>query len=271
MVLYTFFCQRPSPCFGPFVVFCLICISVHFAVASDATGSAWRAEFFPAVGYFQWQEKALGLKESGPLYGAGLETFWTSARPVAFSANASLFGGEVNYDGSKMDQTPYTSKTLYLGVKGEGHLFYPLPLHPRVTLAPDAGVGVRWWKRRLDNTDEKTAGYDEHWLALYAAAGARCDAQINPELTLRLCAFVRYPFYNQETVYMNVDKNTSSFTLEPGRDWSVYLESHLQFKQYFLKLFYEQLRFQASAVNSYGFYQPDSEGDYVALAVGAQL
>ncbi len=226
---------------------------------------------YPMVQHFEWKEPALRVRESGWIYGLGLKKRADFSHQIFLLLGGEIFAGEVEYDGTRMDFSPFESKTLYVGGQADVSAGLNLLGQGPYALNPFLGLGGRWWKRRLDNTDEQKFGYDEHWLSLYGQAGLEGRARFHPEGEVFASAALLFPLYNHETVFLRTSKDSSSFTLSPGRKMSPRVEVGADFRKYRLVLFYERLEFSSSDVNDSGFYQPDSTAEKIGIQCGVLL
>lgn len=222
----------------------------------------------PAIQYFEWKEKAFRLEEKGLVPCFILEREAAGGERWGGRWSLLAFLGEVEYDGLKQDFTPYRSKTLYVGGDLRGTLHARWPIADAFELQPLAGFGARPWKRRLDNTDEMTSGYDEDWINLYLLAGARVLWPVGPDGILTMEAGLRQSVYTYERVNFEVIGRSSVPSLEPADRASGYAAITWTRKDYLLKAFYEGLRFGASGVDRSGFYQPESEATSLGLGFG---
>ncbi|MBP7830933.1 MAG: hypothetical protein KA248_13560 [Kiritimatiellae bacterium] len=222
----------------------------------------------PAIQYFEWKEDAFRLEEKGLMPCFILEREAAGGERWGGCGSLLAFLGEVEYDGLKQDFTPYRSKTLYVGGDLRGTLHARWNLAGAVELQPLAGFGTRIWKRRLDNTDEMTSGYDEDWINLYLVAGARALWPVGPDGTLALEAGLRHSVYTYERVHFEIIGRSSVPSLEPADQASAYAALTWTRKDYLLKAFYEGLRFGESDVDRSGFYQPESEATSLGVGFG---
>jgi len=226
---------------------------------------------YPFAEYFQWEEKGLYVRESGMIYGLGAQGGRRLFDRGWWNAEVNGFIGEVDYDGTRFNAEPFRSKTFYLGVKAETDASYDLLPPGAARLEPFLGGGARWWKRRLDNTDEQLYGYDENWLSLYGRAGLRASWQATANWSFFAEVSALLPMYNHETVYLRTSQDSSNFSVNPGREWSPAVDLGADWKDYRWALYYEKLNFGASDVDESGYYQPESTADIIGLKLGVSL
>lgn len=232
----------------------------------------WRGHLAPGVQHYEWRELddngARMLKESGWIYlvDGGLERSVLAHGLTRM--RGELFGGQVSYDGRRMDFTDYQSQTLYMGAKLEADGAWSWNPWENASLLPMAGMGGRVWKRRLDASRTDDQGYDENWVSLYAILGLRGELRVKPGWTAFAECAVRRPFYNHETVYLSVAEGRSNLEFEPGCEPSWFVEGGLRAGAYRWSVFYEQLRYAKSDYELKAFYQPKSEADMIGLACG---
>jgi hypothetical protein len=225
----------------------------------------------PFAEYFQWKESGLYVKESGMIYGVGVSGGFELLERTSLNAGLDLFAGEVNYDGTRFDSRPFRSKTLYLGLKAETDVSANLLQPGSIRLEPFLGGGCRWWKRRLDNTDEKLYGYDENWFSAYGYTGLRGAWQCTTNWSFSAEAAVILPVYNYETVYLKVSQDSSHLSLNPGRRVTPTVNVGAGWKDYRMVIYYERLEFGESDVDESGLYQPESKADIVGVKLGVAL
>jgi len=224
----------------------------------------------PALQYFEWKEDAFRLEEKGLLPSLLLEREAAGGEHWGGRWSLLAFLGEVEYDGLKQDFTPYRSKTLYVGGDLRGTVHGRWKAAESIEIQPLAGLGSRLWKRRLDNTDEMTSGYDEDWWNVYLLAGARAVWKTRSGATTTLEGGLRQSLYTYEKVNFEVIGRSSVPTLTPSNRASGYAALAWARGDYVLKLFYEGMRFGHSETDRSGFYQPESEALVLGGSIGVQ-
>jgi hypothetical protein len=142
--------------------------TVLFPVRLEST---WYAR----VDYYHWNERLDGadfVNEDGPMVTIGYQR-----RVGRERFRFELFGGDIHYDGGAQydDGTsePLSSRTGYLGVRGEYDLLFEPDCWPAVSLF--VGFGTRLWARDLRDgvTDSGVYvwGYQETWWTVYPYLG----------------------------------------------------------------------------------------------------
>jgi len=122
-----------------------------------------RDQLFHAFGLvenFTWKEfddsGSELLKENGLLFGVGIKgELQTSDGQAQIDLLATVYGGNIDYNGQTMAGVPVKATTGYFGMKAEGMFSYRADIRPdnegELTLKPGIGLGLRTWKRSLDN------------------------------------------------------------------------------------------------------------------------
>lgn len=133
------------------------------------------SNWYTRVDYFHWNERLDGadfVNEDGVLLTLGY------VRRVGVERfRAELFGGNMHYDGSAQyddgSSEPLSSRTDYLGVRGEYDLLFEPKSWPAITFL--AGIGTRFWVRDLrdgvTDLDNPVMGYQETWWTIYPYLG----------------------------------------------------------------------------------------------------
>jgi hypothetical protein len=135
------------------------------------TQSAW----YTRIDYFHWNERIEGqdfVNESGPLWTLGYQR-----RVGRERFRGELFWADVDYEGAGQFEDgsldPLSSKTGYLGLRGEYELLMEPDWLPRRTLL--LGLGTRFWVRDLkdgvSDNGSLVLGYQETWWTIYPYLG----------------------------------------------------------------------------------------------------
>jgi len=241
---------------------------------------AGETTFSAQVGAFTWKEfdddgRRL-VKESGPLFGLNLD-YQQFGRRFGGRVGAGVFGGEVDYDGQTQGGEPAATRTLYLGLEGEGDLRARFAPAPRVTLEPFAGLGGRVWDRDIQNRGE-LEGYSEIWMLLYGRAGLSAAYDFAPRWRAFAQGGWRLPIYTVQDVDLS-GFGVGTVTLHPRQQPAPFVEAGCRWKLLFVSFFYEALRFDKSDVVSLAAveqgrpatlttWQPESRADLYGLRVG---
>ncbi len=226
---------------------------------------------------FEWTERAEGrgtlLEEEGTLLGLGLAGNLCQRGALRLPARAELFAGEVTYDGSTQLGSALHTTTLYVGGKIEAEGERAWSLSEGLAAGPLAGLGLRSWLRRLDNSERNSTGYDEAWLTAYARLGAFAEGATaaTPTSPWRVEAGLHLPFYN--TAYYSLESPLTSETasVSPGLKPSLFAEASVRGAGWFASLRFEELLFGASdpePLPPFEIFQPESEGRLVSLQAG---
>jgi hypothetical protein len=144
-------------------------------LAAAATDRLTRSSWYTREEYFHWNERFGGadfVNEYGLMITLGYQK-----RSGVERYRAELFGGTLNYvGGAQFDDgstEPLSSKTGYLGLRGEYELLIEPEWSPRATLF--VGLGTRFWFRDLKDgvTDSGSpvTGYQETWWTIYPYLG----------------------------------------------------------------------------------------------------
>lgn len=237
------------------------------AIATAEPSSLWLYGSFRS---FKWEEPDFLVTEDGPLYGAGLDV----EQPVGASGRLLLrgevFGGEVDYDGTRQDFSPYKTKTAYIALHGAGWYGHPLAFAQDWRLVPLGGAGVHAWKRRLDDVGGSANTYDEDWLSLYASAGLQIEWLGQTVDRVYLRALYEYPLYTREIVQLEFE-DRDQLDLEPGGRSSWRMETGIEYSDWRLSGFYEKRRYDESERDANLYYQPASEGTAWGFMLGTRF
>jgi len=231
-------------------------------------------DLYLKVESFKWEEfynDSKLLEESGLIYGLGASARSDITKPLTFKLKAELFGGSVDYDGQTQDGTPVKTDTDYFGFKLEGDCGYRFMIAEGFALEPFIGVGLRWWRRDIQSTDE-AIGYEETWRSFYARLGMRGDHTLSNQLNIFADAGVKLPIYTENEADLSI-VGLSKVTVEPGNEASAFAELGVQWAKFKAVVFYEGMRFSESDPDdTYGvFIQPKSEADMFGLNVGVSF
>ena len=228
---------------------------------------------------FTWKEfvdsGARAVRESGPLFGIGLDFSHEFESRIIFSPKGEIFFGDVDYDGHTQAGEPVTSNVGYLGFTLDGDLSMKFKVSQRCYLEPFGGLGLRWWVRDIkDGTTSSGAiasGYTEEWATVYGRLGARGGIDVSKRTLLFLEAGVKLPFYNENTAYLSNAGLGPNITLHPGLQASFFAEAGTKMGMFRASLFYDSLRFSRSAdvvSGAYIYWQPQSTMDIYGVKAG---
>jgi len=211
------------------------------------------------------------LEESGILLGLSLDGSSSLASQLALHYRAQIYGGTVDYDGFIINlnggKQPYKSDTTYYGLVGDLDASMNLSNNEQMQLRPFAGIGTRYWLRKLD--DGGRFGYDEYWLTVYGRAGLRVHVISSPATAWHLMAAVILPFYNYEWAVNVPFTPDDSIELEPKEKTGYQVEGGVTHGRLAVAVFYEALDFGQSNPDKTGvFYQPASEMRLIGVRAG---
>ncbi len=258
---------------------CLFFLLAGSAALSSTDGqgrkdSTTPLALYPFLSHFEWREEALNLKEDGWIYGLGVAGEKNILNELPLSGRLELFVGEVDYKGARQDSTAYETKTGYLGIKGELGAGPRLHVGDAIMVRPVVGVGLRAWRRQLDDTDERTYGYDEDWMSAYGLAGADLTWQRRSRSEFFANLYFRRPMYNRESVYISTTDQSSTIILHPKSATSFFAELGWRTPKHQVALFYETLAFDESDSELSGpfeIFQPDSDAQILGVLWGIYL
>ena len=245
------------------------------------------ASLAPAEGFylygsaesFEWREfadsGARAVKESGPVFGIGLDYSHEFEDRIIVSPKGEIFFGNVDYDGQTQAGEPVTSRVGYFGFTFDGDLSMRFKVTKRFFLEPFGCLGLRWWLRDIkDGTTSSgtvASGYTEAWTTLYGRLGAKGGIDVSKQTQLFFEAGVKLPFYNANTAYLSNAGLGPDITLHPGLQASFFAEAGATISRVRASLFYDSLWFSRSpdVVNgAYIYWQPQSTMDAYGVKVG---
>lgn len=220
--------------------------------------------------YFVWEEHQNNrqiLKETGPLFSAGLLVGGSTDASLTLRGKAEVFGGVVDYDGeTQSDAVPVQTQVNYLGVKNQFDLGYPMA-YGAGRVEPFGGLGHRLWLRELESSrdanGQRVSGYTEYWQTGYGRFGVRGRYQAGADLSLFAEGGAIYPFYTGNTTYLLGPRTT----FHPRGKLSGFAEIGATWRRLRLSLDYEGFRWGQSPAKR-GFLQPESSSDLVGLSIG---
>lgn len=229
-----------------------------------------------SIKYFAWEEHQNNrqiLKETGPLFSAGILIGATTNSSFTLKGRAEMFGGEVDYDGETQApaSVPARTEVGYFGTKEQLDLGYRI-CSQVLKIEPFFGLGHRWWLRHLqsgiDASGEPFSGYTELWQTGYGRLGARGHYQVVTGGILFAEAGAMYPFYTGNTIDF---AGSGKATFRPRGKVSGFVETGATWRQLKLTLYYEGFRWSASPVKAVGtkfLLQPESSSDILGLNLG---
>ncbi|HMO49671.1 MAG TPA: hypothetical protein PKE26_02780 [Kiritimatiellia bacterium] len=223
---------------------------------------------------FTWREdvgQPLRLKESGWLYGIGVNGRLRQPERWQLHYRAQFYGGEVDYDGflQYLDGRvePYQAETRYLGAVGDLDASFLLNEGDAIPVRPFIGIGTRYWLRELDKREG--FGYDEYWLTIYGRLGLNIEVPESSARTWFLSMALVVPVYNYEWAVDVPLLPDDNIELKPKRKLGQHLEAGVRGQRFQAALFYEALNFGQSDLDRSGmFFQPASEKRLAGLRVG---
>jgi hypothetical protein len=231
---------------------------------------------------FDWKEFAEGsraVRETGPLFGIGIEYPVHLGERVTAKPSAEIFGGSVDYDGHACDifgddcEAAETTVS-YFGVQLQGDVGRRLPAGS-ASLEPFAGLGFRYWRRNIDEgttvTGTPVSGFTEDWVSLYARAGLEVGVDLSERRRLFFLAGAKLPFFTQNTAYTSSLGQGDDLELRPGKQVSFFGEAGVELDRFSVSLLYDSFRFPQSPTVFNGFtagYQPRSTMDLYGLKLG---
>jgi hypothetical protein len=261
-------------CFTAVLLLSLLDVTPAFSFESEH-------DVYGQVQSFTWKEFNDGerlLEESGPLYAVGYTGKLLFSDIVTLKPRAEVFGGEVEYDGQACNVLTgecfsVESDTSYTGFKTELDVGLQFAASETFSLEPFSGLGYRWWRREIEDTDRASGG-TEIWRVSYWRLGLRGDYRPVEEVRTFAEFAVKLPISNEETAedvgcFLGYCRDVD---LEPGKETSYYAEAGLKYQRFKAVLFYEGLRFSESDAEPIGggfaILQPKTEADIYGINLG---
>lgn len=241
------------------------------SIVSFSTYASAEVDLYLKAESFKWEELDNGsklLEESGMIYGVGSLIRSDNRNAFNFKFKGELFGGSVDYDGQTQEGTPVKTDTDYFGFKLEGDSGYRFMIAEKSSLEPFVGLGLRWWKRDIQSTDEGI-GYEETWSSFYVRAGIYGDHMISGQAKVFLEGGAKFPLYTRNEPDFS-EFGLENPTLEPGSEVSLFAEAGLKWSKIKVAVFYEGMRFSESDLDDTynAFYQPESKADMFGVNIG---
>ena len=253
------------------IVLAFLC-SMFWVVPASAVSLEELTPYFTGH-YFTWEEHRNNrelLKETGPLFAAGLVVAATTDSSFTLRGKSELFGGVVDYDGETQDSAPVQTEVNYFGLMYQADLGHAIPIGA-LRLEPFIGLGHRLWLRNLESSRDVTgravSGYTEYWQTGYGRFGARGRYLTGAGVSLFAEGGGKRPFYTGNTTYLLGPRST----VHPRGRWSGFAEVGAHWRELRLALQYERFRWEESPVTrvgSGGLFQPQSSSDIFGLSVG---
>lgn len=259
----------------------LLCISSMPALGEEDPGvsvepsrSTAIITLSPVVQSFTWREyfdDGTSLKEDGYLFGLNADIMVDFSERVRFYVQSMIYGGSVDYDGYTVnifgESRPYRSDTGYFGMQSDFDLGYDVFADAAIEVQPFLGIGIRDWVRSLD--EDGRTGYDEHWWSIHGRAGIRLEHRGEQGRRWYLFAALIMPIDNEETAEDVPLARDDDIELEPEQRLGYQAEAGVLADRIQVALFYEELNFGKSDVDSTGgYYQPKSEKNVAGLKIG---
>lgn len=247
-------------------------VAALFLFLLGASGAAL-AEWSTGLEYqhFKWTEPSVGVTETGPLWGLGLD--WRGEKPSGwqFAWRGKYYFGSVDYDGATLvGGQPIQGSVNYDGLYNEFQASYPLEKTRRVRAL--LGLGLDYWNRQL------TAVQREEWYVYFLRAGADLGNRL--EEGWFLGAGLKYPFYVVQDPHARSIGFDQDVKLHPEGRWSFYADvGYRVTRNLTVAAFYDSYRFDQSArvsvsgqtcqasfgVPNCGLLQPASNADMYGL------
>jgi hypothetical protein len=244
-----------------------------------------------ALESYRWQEfNSSGtrlLEESGPhlRLTAALDNMQRVSDGGVYRLSASVYGGQVDYDGQTQDGTPATTNTNYFGCQFEG--FGGWRFGGTTGFDVLGGIAVNGWRRDLLNgrtvTGVPVQGYTEDYLIALGKLGFGGYYQAE-QWRAQLYVGAQRPLATYERVYLSDAGFDDDVTLHPGKDTSGFVRLQVDLdvvaSRAFVALYYDGLRLKQSdtatvssatlcgPVGICTVTQPESRRDIVGLEVG---
>ena len=261
------------------------------AKSEEAAPALERFTLSAALESYRWEEFSTSgtrlLEESGPRLRltAALDNMQRSSDGGIYRLNASVYGGQVDYDGQTQGGTPATTDTNYFGYLFEGLGGFRFGAATGFDVL--GGIVVEGWRRELLNgrtvTGVPVQGYTEDYLTALGkiGLGGYYHAE-NWRAQLHLGA--QRPLKTYERVYLSDAGFDDDVTLHPGRDTSGFARLQVGVgpvtSRAFVALYYDGLRLKQSDTATVSsatlcgptgictVTQPKSQRDIVGLEVG---
>jgi len=256
----------------------LVCLSILFAgpafPESPSDPAALQADAGLRVQHFKWAEYGAGgiqlVEETGLLYGIKQELAYRTGM-FGWRQGASLFYGEVDYEGYTWTLLPIQTDVTYIG----GTAFFDLEPGYQwpsgLLIKGILGLGGRLWLRDLEDTrtelGTRVGGAEEWWWTICGRAGAGAVYPVERFGRFFLTAGIKWPIYtrNEATFFV---QGSPDIDLEPEPDIAPFAHIGWRWRQIKCRIFYESLRFKASdrvESGGYDLYQPESEADIIGV------
>ena len=167
------------------------------------------------IDYMNWTEDTSPeVRETGML--AVLTGGWTLDRDrgALFAWRGSLYGGDVDYDGSTLFPPirSVQTTTSYRGTMQEAQFRYRVPARGNAWIDLVVSGGVDIWERELSSIQK------ENYFIGFARLGVEFDRS---ESGVVAAAGLKLPFYTYEEAYLD-GMTPNPIILHPGKEPSVY-------------------------------------------------
>lgn len=221
--------------------------------ATAERGGSQNVFLYPVVRGFSWTESAPQgatlFRESGTLYGVGLQAESPPAPGIRFQGRIESWGGGVSYSGhTRTSGSPaggaVATDAGYFALDMEGDIGWRLP-GKEFAAIPFLGLGYRWWFRdiheatAIDNAGflSSTGPFFEPWSTLYAKMGLRGEYRSSGTVAIFVEAGGLYPFDAENSLFGFVSN-------QPNGRLSGFVEAGVTWGRFRITGFYEGLKFK---------------------------
>lgn len=242
--------------------------------ASSTQAPVYQSDWGFSLQHFKWEETGETsiqlVEETGLLYGLTQELAYRRDF-FGWRTGASLFFGEMDYEGHTWAMVPVETDVTYIGATAFFDLEPAYQWPSGFLVKGIIGLGGRLWLRDLDDTKTESGirvrGTEEWWWSIYGRAGAGLEYPFRHFGRVFADVGIKIPIYarNEATFFV---EDTPEVDLEPEQEISPFIHIGWRWKKLRLRFFYDTLRFDASdRVESEGYelYQPESEADMIGF------
>jgi len=218
-----------------------LALLLALAAASGAAQAEWSANL--EYRHFKWTEPSIGVTETGPLFGIGLDWNQNPARGWALGYRGRYYFGTVDYDGATLvGNQPVTGSVDYNGLFNEVQARHLLGSDVRGVL----GLGLDYWNRQLTQVQH------EQWYVYFLRAGVEWGNTASPGWFVG--GGIKYPFYVIEDPNARSIGFDQDVRLHPQGAPSFYADLGYRVnRRYAFSAFYDSYRFdQSDSVNVTG-------------------
>ena len=218
---------------------------------------------------YRWTEPTIGVKETGPIWGLGLN--WDQNKPerLAFRYRGKYYFGDVDYDGSTLiTNQPVQTTVEYTGLQNELQATYRrADSNWRVV----TGLGLDYWNRQLSDVQR------EEWWVYYVRAGTEWSQRYREGWFAD--GGIKFPFYVYENPHARSIGFTEDTKLYPEGRLSFYFDVGYRTRYVMVSAFYDSWRFDESksertsgppcvaafGTPTCGLFQPASNADMYGI------